>query len=384
MEKNSINLLFILMFLYPLLKGFIFKFDSLNLKEGLIETEKNIAFLLSIPISVYLMKYTRGYLDTFIKKTPYSVMYYIEKYNKAFYVIVFLIICFIIYSIQLLIYNLLNYLIFYPLIRSLENKIKYKGSTFNRIIGAIFSIPKGVCYVFFTAFFIYFLSYFYKGEKLNYYLESSSIYNKINISIMSPLTNSNLVKQIPEIIKDSFKVEIKQNPSNVVKGKNNKENTIVYYNGVTLEEGIKSSEYIDNFSINLVKGYNNDKAKAKAIYNWIGLNINYDYEKVDKVYNNDFKVDSGAKVAYDTKEGICFDFSCLFVAMCRATGLKVRLVTGEGFNGLDWVSHSWNQVYISEEDRWINVDTTFYRGGNYFNSKKFDLDHRGENIIGEW
>ncbi len=70
--------------------------------------------------------------------------------------------------------------------------------------------------------------------------------------------------------------------------------------------------------------------------------------------------------------------------MCRANNIKVRLVTGDGFNGANWVSHAWNQVYISDLNQWINVDTTFAKGGNYFNNKMFDLDHKNANIIGEW
>ncbi|NFF68539.1 transglutaminase-like domain-containing protein, partial [Clostridium sporogenes] len=73
-----------------------------------------------------------------------------------------------------------------------------------------------------------------------------------------------------------------------------------------------------------------------------------------------------------------------FIAMCRANDIKVRLITGEGFNGVSWVSHAWNQVYIPEEGRWINVDTTFYKGGNYFDTKRFDIDHRKSQIAGEW
>jgi transglutaminase-like putative cysteine protease len=72
------------------------------------------------------------------------------------------------------------------------------------------------------------------------------------------------------------------------------------------------------------------------------------------------------------------------VAMARANGLKVRIITGEGFNGVSWVSHAWNEVFIPEENKWIKVDPTFYKGGNYFNSKRFDLDHRDAKIAGEW
>jgi hypothetical protein len=59
-------------------------------------------------------------------------------------------------------------------------------------------------------------------------------------------------------------------------------------------------------------------------------------------------------------------------------------MTGEGFNGVSWVSHAWNEVYIPEEDKWYKVDPTFFKGGNYFNSRRFDLDHRDAKVAGQW
>lgn len=47
-------------------------------------------------------------------------------------------------------------------------------------------------------------------------------------------------------------------------------------------------------------------------------------------------------------------------------------------------AHAWNEVYISEIDNWIPVDTTFYLSGDYFNSKNFYEDHITDSIAGEW
>ena len=125
-------------------------------------------------------------------------------------------------------------------------------------------------------------------------------------------------------------------------------------------------------------------SKAKKIYNWVGKNIDYDSEKANEVLYNDFRKGSGAIPTFQTKNGICFDYACLYVAMCRANAIKVRLITGYGFNGVSWIGHAWNQVYIPEEKKWINVDATFYKGGYYFNSDNFNLDHKGAEIAGEW
>ena len=43
-----------------------------------------------------------------------------------------------------------------------------------------------------------------------------------------------------------------------------------------------------------------------------------------------------------------------------------------------------NEVYISEIEEWIPVDTTFYSAGNYFNNDDFYDDHIIDSIAGEW
>ncbi len=384
MLKNPITLLIILIFLYPLVKGILFKVNYEDLKSDLKNMQKTISFLLCFPLWIYFKDFIDSFMDAAITKMSYNITYYIEKYNKLYSIAVFLIIIFLIYKFQMLIYSTINKLIFNPIIISLKSKESYRKSSTNRLIAMIISIPKGIFYALLITGSIHLLSYFYQKDKFQDYVQSSKLYNEINIRTLEPMINSKFLGKIPSTIKNSFKVEVKYDESNLIKEKSTNSNTLVYYNGVTLEDGIKSNEAIDKFSVNLTKGHNSDRAKAKVIYNFIGSNIDYDYDKADKIYTNDFKIESGAITTYDTKKGICFDFSCLFVAMCRANNLKVRLVTGEGYNGLSWVSHSWNEVYIKEEDKWINIDTTFYKGGNYFNSKKFDLDHRGENIVGEW
>ena len=164
----------------------------------------------------------------------------------------------------------------------------------------------------------------------------------------------------------------------------NNRNVIIYYNGITIDEGIKSNEDIDSFAVSLTRKATNDYQKAKLIYNWIGKEIKYDSDKAKMIINNNFKTQSGAISTFNTRKGICFDYACLYVAMCRANNIKVRIITGKGFNGETWVSHAWNQVYISEQNRWINVDTTFSIGGNYFDSNRFKTDHIQDSIAGEW
>jgi hypothetical protein len=70
--------------------------------------------------------------------------------------------------------------------------------------------------------------------------------------------------------------------------------------------------------------------------------------------------------------------------MCRANGIKVRLVTGLGYSGLAWGDHAWNQFYSTEQKRWVNVDSTFGVTQNYFDVSKFSKDHKNAEVQGEW
>ncbi|GAA0075750.1 hypothetical protein UT300005_01280 [Clostridium sp. CTA-5] len=161
-------------------------------------------------------------------------------------------------------------------------------------------------------------------------------------------------------------------------------NKIIYYNGVTLEDGVKSNNSIDEKAKKIIASGTTDREKAKKLYSWIGSNITYDYDKANKVLNAQDVKNSGAISAYQEKSGICFDYACLYVAMSRAVGLNVRLITGEAYNGENYVSHAWNEVYLRDENKWIKVDPTFYNAGNYFDSNNFDEIHKKTNIAGEW
>lgn len=391
MKLNPVTVAMAALFFYPILKGFLFKFSSHDLKSDIDDINRNIAFVISLFIGVYygkkiFIQHDNGIYIEIYKLIPQDIVQYIESSTFIVYAVIMPLLVLLCYKIIRLIFNLINYLTFHPILDSIERFLSSKSSFFKRLIGAIFQLPKSISYILIAAFVLNMMSIFNTNGKLNKYLEASEPYNIICKNIIIPVTNSQIAKNLPHIIDNSFKIVIRQNDSkeSTTNKDLNKSRTIVYYNGVTLDEGVRSNESINGFAKKLVQNDSNTKAKAKTLYNWIGSNISYDHDKANKVLNNDFNVQSGAITTFNSKQGICFDYSCLYVAMCRANNIKVRLVTGEGFNGVSWVSHAWNQVYVPEEDKWINVDTTFYKGGNYFNSKRFDLDHKSAQVAGEW
>jgi len=207
---------------------------------------------------------------------------------------------------------------------------------------------------------------------------NSTIGKNKKIQVFNDINGYNSIEKIisnnkPVLSYEEFKDYLPNNP-----------NIITYYNGVTLDEGVKSNEDINEKALEITSGLESDREKAQALYAWVGSNITYDYDKATQALSTDGISNSGAIEAFDTREGICFDYACLYIAMLRANDIGVRLVTGEAFDGTKFGPHAWNEVYLEDEDRWIKVDPTFYMAGDYFDNIDFDEDHVKLEIAGEW
>ncbi len=103
-----------------------------------------------------------------------------------------------------------------------------------------------------------------------------------------------------------------------------------------------------DFTDTLCENAHTDEEKVQAIYTWIKDNITYDNEK-DPVFQH-FNVSDTLR----TKSGLCYDFACLFTAMCRSQNIPCTNVDGDPIVG--GYSHTWNRVYFNGS--WWNVDVT--------------------------
>ncbi len=404
-DVNYVDLILAFFFVYPILLGFVRKFSSVDLKRDVNSFESGISLIISILTSIFLAKITLVQYGDIINSKVRDALNYItvnflgglaqsgivpnNSYNNQFLIYVVLIILFtlVISRVVGLIFAFANNIAIYQVFDEIELFLNNKGSFLKRIIGAVMQVPKAICYCLIVSIILNITSMFSVDHNFNNYLEASKPYRLISENVIAPVTNSRLAKELPKVLNDSMKVVIKQ----VKPGQGSSTptvgypaNALVYYNGVTLDEGIRSNKQIDEFARNLVVGHSSVREKANILYNWVGKNIEYDNGKADKVLNNDLDVQSGAIHTFNTRTGICFDYSCLYVAMCRAVGVKVRLITGKGFNGTGWVNHAWNQIYLLDQERWVNVDCTFYNYADYFDNSSFDLDHTDAVIAGEW
>ena len=391
MNFNSVDIIIVCSFILPLVVAYKRKFNIIRIKNSIEELGGYISFFLALYLSFIAIKK----IDIIERMFSIVVVEFnniISNFNISPQVIIIFIVLaltLVIYFIVKIILKIFSFIIINPILRWLKKAESRRGKGFGKVAALIINIPKSLFYMAVIALVIVILgSNGFLGEKMEGMTLASKAYEVINSNKYYAALNKEY-----EAFHDEYKDVISKNIDSAVES--NKEpksenvvesnkNVINLYNGVTLEQGIKSNEAINKKAKELTKNAKNSREKAKRIYTWISENINYDDNKAENISEKTSEYKSGAIEAFETRKGICFDYSCLYVAMAREAGLKVRIVTGEGFNGKEWGPHSWNEVYLPEKNQWITVDPTFGKAGNYFDSKKNSESHRDGKIVGEW
>lgn len=110
-------------------------------------------------------------------------------------------------------------------------------------------------------------------------------------------------------------------------------------------------------SFEICDGLTDDMAKAKALYNYVGDTVMYDYMKALTVQSGYLpSIDE----TLDTKMGICFDYAALLACMMRVQGIPTQLVIGNLLTQNQY--HAWNLALI--DGGWVLLDATF-KNANY-------------------
>ena len=371
-------------------------FSRDRIVNGFYSIVNNIEFITALLIALFLTKgilFDKNYtVFTFIyDKLPASVKTSLAANNIYTYLCVaFIILILVVLFLRLITYPLYNY-VFDGVAEKIYKSMRKLNSFTKRIISFLCTIPRALVTLICISFIFYFFSYYFTVPGLSRYIDESNVLNAVYDTALKPVVESDIAKKIPVIINDQFnsqqglgedRTKIAENIKSALGNYNIR--VIQYFNGVTLEDAIKSTPEIDKLAIEVTKGEVTDYTKSKKIYKWITNNIKYDYDKARTIAKETKGTESGTIVCYETRQGICFDYSALFISMCKANNIKVRLVTGLGYSGLAWGDHSWNQFFDSGSKRWVNVDCTFGVSGNYFDTTKFHLDHKNDEIQGEW
>jgi len=376
---NIITLLMLGIFIIPILVGIFYPLSGNRIRRELISLLDSLECLGTIVLAFYFTSLVFSNSDNWLLNSLYqlnpSIRSWITSKNIEFYTIVILILLFVINGLLHIILTVpLNRYVILPLSKKIANKVSYMSCSFKRFISGIWQLPKSICLILILTLLLNVYCSFYDNSLADNTYQSS-VYQLVDKQILSPIISS--AKQIPVLFNNSFKEAIESESREFP--------ITIYFNGTTLNEAVKSTSQIDDTAKKIVGKATDNEEKAYLLYKWISNNIQYDYSKLEAINSNSTDISSGAKTAYTTKKGVCFDYSCLYVAMCRAVGLQVRFITGLGYSGEAWGDHSWNQVYYPQEKRWINVDTTFgSAGADYFDRSGFCLNHQNAVVEGEW
>lgn len=380
---NNINIITVIMiglFFVPILVRIISPLQNLQLKRFIDSLINSITILASIILSVYLTSIIRSDTGNKFLTAIYKMMPPLQDLatsNNIWIDATFVLLLTALLSglLDLLILPLYRYVLG-PLIDKVESSFRKRSGFVRRMVLGVCRIPKSIIYVIVFSLLMNFCTSYNGDWAIDKQINGSATYQFVNTNVLRPLLGSSIVKKIPVLVNNSFK-DASASLRNI--------HLTYYFNGMTLDDAVKSDSQIDSAAKKIVGKETSSKEKAYLIYRWVSKNISYDENKAAAVATNPSRVSSGAIVAFHTRTGICFDYSCLYVAMCRAVGVKVRFLTGLGYSGVEWGDHAWNQIYYPAENRWINVDTTFGNSGrNYFDNSDFQADHQDGIVQGQW
>ena len=104
-------------------------------------------------------------------------------------------------------------------------------------------------------------------------------------------------------------------------------------------------------------GFNTDRQKISAIYNWVTTSIRYDK---DSMYYFNWGPDPSLKVsaALRRKKGVCENFASVFTDIALKCGIPSFVVSGYArYSGSGKAGHSWSAVYL--DSTWLLCDPTW-------------------------
>ncbi|NLO46939.1 MAG: transglutaminase domain-containing protein [Clostridiales bacterium] len=385
MKIFGINLISVLIagtFTLPVLMGILRPFSKNRIQYSLISMVHNIELIVSIVSSVLLTNIiftsSADSFPTKIFKSVPAIWHSIANQDIWAYALATIIMLFITKGIlRLLMIPFFKHVVV-PLSNRLSSFILAMHTVGRRTAGGIWQLPKSFVLVLIVSLLLNFYVHFAGNASLGETINQSSAYQFVDEHILNPVLSSSVIKKLPGVLNESVQKAVMNLSPNGRK-------QLIYFNGMSLDNAVKTSEDIERKARQISGSETEDKEKAYLLYKWISSNIEYDSPKAEHIFDDISEYDSGAITTFETGKGICFDIACLYAAMCRAVGVNVRFITGLAYGSSGWGSHSWNQILDLTGNRWLNVDATFGgSGGDYFDNDDFYLDHADEVIQGEW
>ncbi|MDF2654900.1 MAG: transglutaminase protein [Bacillota bacterium] len=392
---NLITLLMMCIFLMPVITGILNPISRNRVMNSTMAIFSGLRFVLGTLLSFYFMSVlfssTKNGFLTFLDHYIPSAAELVARYQHdivAYVIVFFILMSVLFFLLELLAIPLTRHLLI-PFAVKISALLESKNPLVRRIFGGLWQLPRSVFMIFILAVLLNFYTSFINNPDAGEYINASKAYQTVQQGMVQPILNSERIKSVPTLVSDAFKKAAEDyTPANA--GSSGDPNywklpAIKYFNGMTIDEAVLSSDDIDKTAKRIVGSEKDDRKKAELLYNWVRKNIQYDQAKAEIVLKTPSKVNSGSIITFEERTGVCFDYSCLYVSMCRAVDVKIRLVSGLGYSGTEWGEHVWNQIYDSAAGEWINVDPTFGNSGyNYFDNDDFSDTHRYDVVQAEW
>jgi hypothetical protein len=239
--------------------------------------------------------------------------------------------------------------------KGLQIQSSYWSGALGGLIGIILGIGRAILLV--AILFIYVT--LFPQAPFTGYIQASDAYQKGADHIIEPITGDFFDNQFPvftRAVEDEFNKILQRKYE------------VIDYN---IPENI--ADAAKEITLNL----DTDEEKARALYQWVGTRVQYDWEKVRLYEEENRWMEQTPEDTFATRYGVCIDYSRLYSVMARAVELEVKVITGLGYDGQGgYGPHAWNEVYLSEQNKWVPLDTTWVSSGrDWFNPPNFNESH---------
>lgn len=384
---NIVTVILCLIIVLFMIRGLTRRFTPNGIFYSIVNTINNLLIFISLALSMYLTNRIfvdanrQGIFKWIYDIIPNSISDYLAQAGIMTFVIVTPFLALMFYFLLQFLRSLLDGFL-KKLSGFICNMAEKGGRAVRMLMGVLFEVPKALGVIIIISLVISFMSIYYPGNPISKASEESSVYKAVYAYTVSPVMESSLGQKIPAFFWSSI-----EDTSTAVFDNNAVESSdkLQALGFLRFQYESVSNEEINSTAKEIVGNETDPRKKAYLLYRWVGYNIDYDWEKYNNVVSNlSFKDRFGAINTFQTRKGVCEDYSDLYAAMARTVGLKVRIVVGQGYTSGEWGGHAWNEVYIPDAKGWMPVDTTWAKAGNYFGNKDFYNDHKIEAVAAEW
>ncbi|OAB46279.1 transglutaminase domain-containing protein [Paenibacillus glacialis] len=340
-----------------------------TLLSGVILTLLGLA--ISVPFTLWLSSQVQQWLADYATKLPnrdlsgWAQAYYTFMTSMAdFPLMRFAVLFIVIYSLIRLCFSVLISLIFGRRMSLFSRNKGRSSNLLSRLAGLAIGGIMGTARCILVVAVLFIFVTLYPNQTFSHYVEDSPIYQDGAQMIIEPLSG-NLVKEKLPVFTKAVEKEL---------------GGILQRKYDIIDRSIPAD--IEQAAESIAGQANSEEEKARLLYEWVGSRVTYDNRKVDDYEQKGIWHEQTPQNTFDTKLGVCIDYARLYAVMARSQGLKVKVVTGLGYNGRGgYGPHAWNEVFLSNENKWIPLDPTWAKSGNWFNPPRFAETHVKEQTI---